>query len=293
MTSPNLPSTVAVVPRHTSRRGLPRPRMRRNAGILAILTGLLAALPSPAGGATGEERVAWRAEGCREAALFALTDYAAVAPLVRAPFDDNVLRLGVPGAETATLIFTLNRCSDTTVVSKRGSFTTSQATEVIVGVMLSGSEYSSDAFQFYTLVNYVDWEPLATAFNAIGLPTVHAPRMSLAFPIDPLTRLGRIVLDVPAPGEHITAAGTMAALSPPPTEGPATSFGVGPQGVVVVGHHSPVIGVNPAATATIMTDRPDGVVGTAMDATTREAHGVFFEKGPGHEHSATLMGELE
>jgi hypothetical protein len=156
--------------------------------------------------------------------------------------------------------------------------------------VLSPNEYSSEPTQFYTLANYIDWEPLATAFKSLGLPTVHVPGLSLRFEVNAVTGLGTIALDLPAPGEQITAAGSMTALNPPPVDAHAASLGVGPRGVVVVHHHSPLFGVNPGAVATITIDRADGIWAKAMGAGSRRVNGTFFEKGAGHEHSATLMG---
>jgi hypothetical protein len=272
----------------TTQRSHPGAKVRAIAAVV-VATISWVAVATSVWGHDQTEKVAWGADQCQEAALFTTTDYADVAPLVPAPFDDNVLKAGVPGAETATLIFTFNRCTNTSVVTRHGSFSTEEATEVIAGVMLSGSEYSGEVTQFYTLANYIDWEPLATAFKSIGLPTVHVPQLTLSFAVDALTHLGTITLDIPAPSEHVTAVGSMATFSPPPVDAHAASLGVGPRGVVVVHHHSPVFGVNPGATGTITTNRSDGMWAKAMGSTTRQVDGVFLEKGSGHEHAATLV----
>jgi hypothetical protein len=256
----------------------------------AIMAAVLWATATPAWGQPGPDTVTWSAQQCREAALLAGTDYGNVAPLVPPPFADNVLKAGAAGTESATLIFTFNRCVDTEVSTGQGTFTTGEATEVILGVVLSPNEYSGEPTQFYTLANYVDWEPLATAFKSLGLPTVHVPRLNLTFEVNTLTGVGTMALDLPAPGEHITATGSMAALNPPPVDAHAASLGVGPRGVIVVHHHSPLFGVNPGAAATITTDRADGIWAKAIGATSRRANGTLFEKGAGHEHSATLAG---
>jgi hypothetical protein len=270
-------------------RRLPHCRNGRSLAV-AVMAAVLWATATPTWGQSRPDTVAWSAEQCREAALLAETDYGNVASLVPPPFADHVVKAGAAGMETATLIFTFNRCADTKVSTRQGTFTTGDATEVILGVVLSPNEYSSEPTQFYTLANYVDWEPLATAFKSLGLPTVHVPGLSLGFGVNDLTGLGTIALDLPAPGEHITAAGSMAALNPPPVDAHAASLGVGPRGVVVVHHHSPLFGVNPGAAATITADRADGIWGKAMGAPSRRVNGTFFEKGAGHEHSATLMG---
>ncbi len=260
-------------------------KMRR----LGVAGLLWATLVVPASADTGYETVSWQAEHCEEAALFAPTDYLDVAPLVPAPFDDNVLRAGAPGRETATLIFTFNRCTKTAVVCEHGAFQTQQATEVLAGVMLSGSETSDELVQFYTLASYIDWEPLATKFNALGLPVVHVPHLRLDVVIDGLTRTGTITLSVPAPAEHITAIGSVVAAQPPYIDVRAVQLAVGPRGVVRVNHHSPLFGVNPGATASIATDRADGTLGKAMGGTSRQASGFLLEKGAGHQHTATLL----
>ena len=258
--------------------------------LFGVVSLVWAGLVAPASPDTGHEWVSWQAERCEEAALFAPTDYVNVAPLVPPPFDDDVLRTGVPGHEKAMLIFTLNRCTDTVVVSDHGTDEAAEATEVLAGVVLSGCEYSDEQVQFYTLVSYIDWEALATRFNSIGLPAVHVPRLRLEVVVDALTRTGTMTADIPAPGEHLTAAGSVVAAEPPQVDARAAQLALGPRGVVRVDHHSPLFGVNPGATAEITTDRADGRIGLAMGRASGNATGFFLEKGPGHHHTGTLLG---
>lgn len=203
------------------------------------------------------------------------------------PYADNVIRAGLPGLETATLIFTVNTCTNNAVVSERGTFSADQATEVIIGVLLAGA--GDDAVQFYTLASYVDWQALATAFSALGLPTVHVPHLRFDFAVNSLIGAGVLSVDVPAPGDHITFRGHVLVLHPPSMDAHADQIAVGPRGSVHVEHHAPVIGVNPGATVTVSTSRPDGVAAQAMGSTQGRAEGFLFEKGPGHSHTATLL----
>jgi hypothetical protein len=262
--------------------------------VVAVSIAVLAPTPgtggAPAKASSADPTVRWSTDKCREAALFATTRYASIAPLVPALFRDDVIRLGPPSARLATLIFTFNRCASHTVTSPLGVYTAPEAAEMIVGVMLS-SEESPQAVQFYTLASYVDWDRLADAYRPIGLPTTHVPGMRIEFlSSPPAPQIGKLHARIPAPGDLITAQGDFQSLNPAPIDAHASQFALGPHGAVIVDHHAPIFRITPGATATITTGNPDGITARAIGARSTTAAGLFFDKGPGHAHTATLLG---
>lgn len=304
--------------RGIARRGRPVPSRARTArwGRVVLVCVLAFAMVGPVRGSTddsttcgesadrssrGEADFAEWKGPCLEANFVVRTDAANVRPMVPPRYrDDILLDAGPPGNELATLALLFIRCPEGMRLttdhlnsehqnSDRDRFETPLSHEVSLAVLLDDTDDSDLVFQFYSLANYTDWEPLASSHRALGHPTTLVQRLMFDLRFDPTTgKLVRLEVDLPAPNDRLTMTATAGALNPLEVDAAADEFVIGPRGPLRVAHRAPETKTTPFDVARVTAHNPNGLFARAFGRTTIWTDaGVFFETGNKHRHCLT------
>lgn len=279
-------------------------KTRLSAVTVLVLATAVASLADglPADVPTSDTYVSWLAGPCTEPVLLVPTDKENVRQFVPAAYpgtsDDFMSKLvttvGTDGRAKATVVFTLNRCRNSSVTRvidgvATPTTTATNVSEVLVMVLWDGA--SSNAFEFYAIASYIDEPHLAAAYRSLGLPSQHTPGLVFQLDADP---------EAPSPGAtlpfHVAIPDAFrvdGTVVRPLTYGPAghaTHHYHGARGEIWVEHDSPTGGVSTSEATITVTGASGAWLAALLGTRTATGRGMLLEKHVGHHHDAYLVG---